>query len=392
MIRLDVWLTMPDGENVHCGDLAFSDPDVQGRYRSAFRYAPAYLVHPSAFPLDPVALPLGNTEWETERLTPPLMAFEDALPDDWGRKLLVRRARLPRGKQNEPNLMQALGSGGMGAISFLQPGAKWEPREDHDYDLQVLHEAVNRYERGRQDDDDAYIALLYAGSSPGGARPKALIRDDTGQWLAKFASVKDQVDMVGLEAATLELARRAKLAVPASKVVPLGGNSKALLVRRFDVTGEGGRRHMISFRTALSATGWYVAGYKDMVDWIRRYGARPGVDVPVLFRWMVFNALVGNTDDHLKNFWLLGGPEGYVVSPAFDLLPDVNGNREHVLNFDLNPTIKPEALADLGRKWGVTRAKTVVEEVQSVMPQYEGIAASFGVPGQDIERFCHGEA
>ncbi|MBC7293703.1 MAG: HipA domain-containing protein, partial [Thermoleophilia bacterium] len=208
---------------------------------------------------------------------------------------------------------------------------------------------------------------------------------------AKFPSVKDRVDMVGLEAATLELASRAKLKVPESKVVPVGG-SKALLVRRFDVTPEGGRRHMVSFRTALSATGWYVAGYKDMLDWIRRYGASPADDVPVLFRWMVFNALVGNTDDHLKNFWLLGGPEGYVLSPAFDLLPDVNGNREHVLNFDLNPTIKPEALADLGRKWGVTRAKTVVEEVQSVMPQYEGIAASFGVPGQDIERFCHGEA
>jgi serine/threonine-protein kinase HipA len=387
MIRLDAWLTLPDGENVLCGELAFSDPDTRGSYRSAFRYTDAYLAHPQAFSLDPVALPLGKGEWEAERLTSPLMIFEDALPDDWGRKLLIRRAALPRAQQGLPHLLRALGNSGMGALAFLQPGASWQPRQPHDYDLRELHHAVQQYELGRHD-DVGIVALLHAGGSPGGARPKALIRDADGEWLAKFPSVKDQVDMVGLEAATLELGRQAGLAVPHSRIEHLGENRRVLLVKRFDLTPEGGRRHMMSFQTALAASGWYVVGYKDMLAWIRKHGSRPGGDAPALFRWMVFNALVKNTDDHLKNFWLLGGPDGYELSPSFDLLPNVNDNLEHVLNFDLNPTIKREELADLGRKWGIARSKAIVEEVMDAMPQYASIAERFGVPEQDIARFC----
>lgn len=388
MIRLNVWLTLSDGENVHAGELAFTDPDIQGNYRSAFRYTQDWLAHPRRFPLDPVALPLEAREWETERLTAPLMVFEDALPDDWGRKLLVRRAGLPRGQQGEPNLLQALGNGGMGALAFLPPGTEWQPRQAHDYRLEELQGAVHRYELdGSQAGPD--IALLYAGSSPGGARPKALLRDQDGDWLAKFPSIRDKVDMVGLEAATLDLARRASLDVPEARIAWLGENRKALLVRRFDTIAQGGRRHMMSFRTALTATNWYVAGYKDMLDWIRRYGSRPGADVPKMFRWMVFNALVGNTDDHLKNFWLLGDKDGYRLAPAFDLLPNVNDNQEHVLNFDLNPTIKPDELSVLGRKWGIPRAVAIEEEVKDVMSQYAGIAEDCGVPEQEIKRFCH---
>lgn len=389
MIRLDVWLTLTDGQSIQCGELAFSDPDARGSYRAAYRYTPTYLAHPLAFPLDPVALPLERTEWEAERLTAPLMIFEDALPDDWGRKLLIRRAKLPRAQQGQPYLLQALGNGGMGALAFLPPGASWSPRQPHDYRLEDLLHAVQQYEQGHHDDDPGYMALLYAGSSPGGARPKALISDVSGEWLAKFPSIKDQVDMVGLEAATLELGRRAGLVVPDSKIAHLGEKRKALLVRRFDLTAEGGRRHMMSFQTALAAAGWYVMGYKDMLAWIRKHGSRPAGDAPALFRWMVFNALVKNRDDHLKNFWLLGGPAGYELAPSFDLLPNVNENQEHVLNFDLTPSIKRDELADLGRKWGIARSKAIVEEVVSVMPQYPAIAEGFGVPEQDVARFCH---
>jgi serine/threonine-protein kinase HipA len=388
MIKLDVWLTLPEGKSIPCGELAFNDPDNQGNYRSAFRYTPNYLAHPSAFPLDPEMLPLEAIEWETARLTPPLMIFEDALPDDWGRKLLVRRAGLKRGQQGEPNLLQALGNGGMGALAFLPPGTAWQPREDHHYELQDLHDAVRRYELGEHDDDDRYLTLLYAGSSPGGARPKALLRDEDGQWLAKFASVKDKVDMVGIEAATMELASRAGLEVAESKMVELSGSHKALLVRRFDITPAGGRIHMMSFQTALAASGWYVLGYSDLIDWIRQHGSQPAADVQSLYRWMVFNALVGNTDDHLKNFWLVGGKGGFCLAPSFDLLPNVNDNTEHVLNFDLKPTIKLEELPALGKKWGVTRAQAIVEEVRAVMPQYPTIAESFGVPDEQIEHLC----
>lgn len=389
MIRLDVWITLPDGENIQCGELAFSDPDTRGSYRSAFRYTAAYLAHDLAFPLDPVALPLGRDEWETECLTAPLMIFEDALPDDWGRKLLIFRAALPRAEQSHPYLLRALGNSGMGALAFLSPGASWTPRQLHNSDLKELHHAVQQYEQGHHD-CSGYMALLYAGSSPGGTRPKVLIRDQEGEWLAKFPSINDRVDVVGLEAATLELGRRAGLVIPESKIVRLGENRRALLVKRFDLAQEGGRCHMMSFKTALAASGWDVVGYRDMITWLRRHGSRPANDVPTMFRWMVFNALVNNTDDHLKNFWLLGGSEGYKLAPSFDLLPNVNESLEHSLIFDLAPTIKQEALADLGRRWGVTRAKAIVEEVMAVMPQYAVVAERFGVHEQEVAHFCRG--
>jgi hypothetical protein len=84
-----------------------------------------------------------------------------------------------------------------------------------------------------------------------------------------------------------------------------------------------------------------------------------------MYRQMVFNALLGNTDDHLKNFWLLADADGYRLSPAFDLLPDTGARREHVLLFDLTPLPPaPAELAALGRKWGVSGAANICQEVE----------------------------
>jgi serine/threonine-protein kinase HipA len=103
---------------------------------------------------------------------------------------------------------------------------------------------------------------------------------------------------------------------------------------------------------------------------------------------MVFNALLGNTDDHLKNFWLLGGPDGFTLSPAFDLLPDVGGRREHVLLFDLSPTPPgPEGLAALGRKWRVSGAARICEEVAAAIARFAEIAGQYAVPLEDVARF-----
>jgi serine/threonine-protein kinase HipA len=236
--------------------------------------------------------------------------------------------------------------------------------------------------------DDRCRALLAAGSSPGGARPKVLVRDGDGHWLAKFASRRDEVDEVGLEVASLALARQAGLSVPDFRLAPLSAGRRALLVRRFDLTPEGGRRHMLSFRSVLAADGHYVLRYADLIALLRKHGDRPEVDVPALFRQMVFNALLGNTDDHLKNFWLLHDGHGYRLSPAFDLLPDVRGQREHVLIFDLAPTPpSPAGLAALGRKWGVSGAAAAVEEVVAALRCFAQIAESHGVPADEIERF-----
>ncbi|MHB1187314.1 type II toxin-antitoxin system HipA family toxin [Thiobacillus sp.] len=389
MIRLDVWLTLPDGARLPCGELAFADADAQGRYASAFRYVPGYLADPRAFALDPVALPLSSEEFQSTQLNPPLLAFEDALPDVWGRRLLVLKHGLKRGRQGEPHLLQVLGGAALGALAFALPG---EPPEVTDPEadgvaLAELADAATRLEAGEAVDDSSRL-LLSAGSSPGGARPKALVRDADGHWIAKFSSRRDDCDMVGLEAACLALAQHAGLAVPDFRLAALPGGRRALLVRRFDRT-PAGRLHMLSFRAVLQASGFYVLGYADLVAVLRRHGAAPEADVPRLYRQMVFNALLGNTDDHLKNFWLLRNAAGWRLSPAFDLLPDTAGLREHVLRFDLTPTAPDSTgLTALGRKWGVSGAAAICDEVRAVLAEFAPIAADFGVPHTDIDRFA----
>ncbi len=390
MIRLDVRLTLPTCERLLAGELVCADADGQGRYASAFRYTQVYLDDPRAFPLDPANLPLTPGEFQAGQLDAPLMAFEDALPDDWGRRLLILRHGLPRGQQAEPFLLRAQAGQGLGALAFMPPGETPRPQDDSAplLDLETLVDAARRLERDGEV-DQAHRLLLAAGSPPGGARPKALVRDEHGHWIAKFSSRRDEVDMVGLEAASLELARLAGLEVPEFRLEQLAGGRRALLVKRFDLAPEGGRRHMLSLRALLRAGGYYVLRYADLIAALRRHSARPEIDVPGMYRQMVFNALLGNTDDHLKNFWLLGGPGGYTLSPAFDLLPDVGGRREHVLLFDLSPTPSgPDGLAALGRKWGVSGSAGICEEVAATIARFAEIAGRYAVPREDVGRFA----
>jgi serine/threonine-protein kinase HipA len=390
MIRLDLWLALPDGERLHAGDLACGDADAQGRYASAFRYTPAYLDDPRAFPLDPANLPLTPGEFQGSQLAAPLMALEDALPDDWGRRLLILRHGLPRGRQAEPYLLRALAGQGLGALSFLPLGSSAQPSDDSAalLDLDTLQEAARRLEQDGEV-DDAHRLLLAAGSSPGGARPKALVKDAQGHWIAKFSSRRDDVDVVGLEAASLELARLAGLEVPDFRLENLAGGRRALLVKRFDLAPEGGRRHMLSLRALLQAAGYYVLRYSDLIAALRRHSSQPEIDVPRLYRQMVFNALLGNTDDHLKNFWLLRDQRGFTLSPAFDLLPDTGARREHVLLFDLTATPPgPSGLGELGRKWGVSGAAGICREVGDAVTRFGEIADQYAVPAQDRDRFA----
>jgi serine/threonine-protein kinase HipA len=395
MIRLDLWLTLASGEKLRAAELVFGDADRQGRYVSALRYTPEYLADARAFALDPAALPLSEQEFHGKQLDTPLLALEDALPDDWGRRLLILRHGLPRGRQSEPHLLQALAGQGLGALSFYPPGQPpgVEANAASMLELDTLLEAAQRLERevgnpGSAAIDDATRSLLAAGSSPGGVRPKALVFDDATQWIAKFPSRRDDVDMVGLEAASLELAQLAGLQTPDFRLVELSNSKRALLVKRFDLTPQGGRHHMLSFRALLQASGYYVLRYLDLIAALRQHGAQPEQDVPQLYRQMVFNALLGNTDDHLKNFWLLRDAAGYRLTLAFDLLPDTGARREHVLLFDqtaLPP--KPTELAALGRKWGVSGATAICQEVEAAVVRFAEIAAANNVPATEISHF-----
>lgn len=387
IFRIEVWIALDDDH--HPAGEMVCEIDGSGRGRGAFRYAPGYLNSPGTFALDPVSLPLQEGEFAIEH--PGIFpAFEDSLPDDWGRRLLVRKHRLTPQQQKLPHLLLALGASGLGALAYSEQGFPRQPAERVSaLHLNRLAAASEAFERGDRSDTDINL-LLGAGSSPGGARPKALVCDEaTGEHcLAKFPSVKDQVDVVRIEAATMALAARAGLVVPATRLVECGSRP-VLLVRRFDITPRG-RRHMLSLQTLLKASGYYQARYVDLLQVVRKVSADPKTDSERLFRQMVFNAVIHNTDDHLKNFWMTcTREEGWRLSPAFDLVPDIGQRGEHVLFFDLDPIFPGRAnLESLGRTWGISGASAIVEEVFTAVADWRRVFAVIGVSEKDTEQFA----
>jgi len=384
--RIEAWISLA-GNRVLAGEMVCEiEPD--GRGRGAFRYASSYLSKPGAFALDPISLPLRDGEFE---VGPPGIfgVFEDSLPDDWGRKLLVRKNNIRRHHQNLPNLLLALGASGLGALSYAEKNvpAGASPDVSTLY-LDNLVKAAEAFERG--DDSNIGINLLMgAGSSPGGARPKALVYDEEKgtHYLAKFPSIKDDVDVVRIELATMNLAERAGLIVPELRLVKCG-SKPVLLVRRFDVIPQG-RRHMISMLTLLKMAGYYQARYPDVLSVVRKVSVNPQVDSERLYRQMVFNAVMHNTDDHLKNFWMVcDSIEGWRLSKAFDLIPDIGQRGEHVLFFDLDPVYPGRAnLIRLGQTWGISGAAEIVEQVFSAVSDWRQEFKASGVTSEDIKRF-----
>jgi serine/threonine-protein kinase HipA len=147
---------------------------------------------------------------------------------------------------------------------------------------------------------------------------------------------------------------------------------------------------MLSLRTLCRERSDYtVDDYSALASAVRKHVRAPEKEVAALFRQAVFNMAVGNTDDHLKNFWLVRNEAGWELSPAFDLLPDVAGNREHTLRLcaDRLPPCKQQ-LIELGSSWGVKKPGVVVEEVCEAVNGFDEVARALDVPERDVTRFA----
>lgn len=176
------------------------------------------------------------------------------------------------------------------------------------------------------------VGLLNPGSSLGGARPKNVVEDDDGLWVAKFPQRGDRWSNAPVEAAMLGLAARCGIRVPETRVERVGDDA-ILLVKRFDrervESGEerGYLRHrMVRALTVLDAeesptdrANW---SYVALADELRRWSARPRQDRLELFRRVVLNALISNVDDHPRNHALIAPGRGWILAPAYDLTPN----------------------------------------------------------------------
>jgi serine/threonine-protein kinase HipA len=248
--------------------------------------------------------------------------LRDAAPDAWGRRVInLRLATDVDQELSELTYLRHSGSDRIGALDFQDSATDFQPRGDVATLEQLLH-AAQLLEAGEPLPADLAAAAGH-GTSIGGARPKALLRDGSRQLIAKFPSSTDTRPVVKAEAASMLLAARVGLDVAPVEIIPVDGRD-VMLVERFDRGPEGSRRAMVSALTVLGENemGSRHASYVDLAESVRTGPwTEPADTLREVFQRMVFNVCVGNTDDHLRNhaaFW-----EGHrlTLTPAYDLEP-----------------------------------------------------------------------
>ena len=305
----------------------------KGHESATFEYDRAWLEHPNRFSLEP-ALTLGPGPHHTPSGKALFGSIGDSAPDRWGR-LLMRRAERRRAQREGQTprtlleidfLLMVDDESRQGALRFaktdggpfLQEGAG--RRIPPLIELPRLLSASDHVGEESETDEDLRL-LLAPGSSLGGARPKASVRDRSSQLaIAKFPHKTDQTNVVLWEALALKLAAKAGIAVPEWNIESVS-KKPILISRRFDRI-KAGRIPFLSAMSMLGASDRETHSYLEIADALRKYGASPAADLKQLWRRMVFNVLISNTDDHLRNHgFLYDGVSGWRLSPAYDLNP-----------------------------------------------------------------------
>lgn len=342
-----VYIQLPDTlQSVVCGRFERTRTRNGGAV-GRFVYGRSYRERPDAVPLDPIHLPLAATVYQTARLDGVFGALRDASPDAWGRRVIERIAGRPL---DEVDFLLESPQDRAGALSFGRGPVPPAPVREYNrvIQLQELRQAAALLEEDRPGEPvpAQILDLPDPGSSLGGARPKNVVEDDDGLWIAKFPQRADRWNNAAVESAMLSLADRCGIRVPERRVERVGTES-VLLVKRFDrrpVDEDGVRtgylRHrMVSALTVLdaedTATDRRNWSYVLLADELQRWSARPAQDREELFRRMVLNALISNVDDHPRNHALIAPARDWRLAPAYDLTPNSRqGSEERRLAMD----------------------------------------------------------
>jgi len=312
-----VWIWLPGATApVVCGRL---DDDAGG---ISFVYARSYLDRPDAVPVYAPELPLrAGAQFSASGTRLPL-CIDDAMPDSWGRRLVQYRRGELTAEYGELTYLLESGSDRIGALDFQHAPDTYMARGGTNATLDDLAVAAEAVERGLPVNPDLVDALVH-GTSVGGARPKALLRDGERHLIAKFSSTSDTYRVVQGEFVAMELARRAGLDVAGVELTRSHGR-EVLLVHRFDRDASGRRRRVVSALTLLGLAAFpegRYATYVDLAHRIRADFAAPDDTLRELFGRIAFNILCGNHDDHGKNHAALIHEDGLRLSPAYDICP-----------------------------------------------------------------------
>jgi serine/threonine-protein kinase HipA len=293
-----------------------------------FTYARSYRRRAEAVSLYEPELPLEPETLQPRGGLPLAGCLRDGLPDSWGQRVILARrlghldASSDAGDLGILTYMLESGSDRIGALDFQESPTQYVPRSGS-ATLEQLMGAAAELEAGHTLPMSLAEALT-RGTSIGGARPKALLADGGRSLIAKFSSTTDVRPVVKAEGVAMELARRVGLDVAPAQVVSVAGKD-VLLVDRFDRPGGQRRRHMVSAMAILGLdefTGARYGSYALLADQVRQSFTAPEATLRELFSRIVFNVLVGNTDDHPRNHAAFVNADGTLtLTPAYDVCP-----------------------------------------------------------------------
>jgi len=331
--------------------------------------------------------------------------FTDSAPDRWGRLLIQRRAK--RGGDDghlfaTDYLLAVCDVSRLGGLRFKVGGedAPFLAEEGSlpvppIHDLRELEEASRNFEDADPADPryKEWLNLLLApGTSLGGARPKATVMDPKGQlWVAKFPSKSDEFDVGAWEALVYRLAEASGIETVDARAERFSGAGHTFLIKRFDRAVE----ERVHFASAMTLLGYHDGdnaetgvSYLDLVGLIEQISEQPNEDLEELWRRIVFNMLIHNTDDHLRNHGFLLATEGWRLSPVYDINPQPwPGGLS--LNVDESSN---DCDLDLARtvaeyfRLGPERADEIIRGVQTVVQGWEVNANTLSISRDEIER------
>jgi serine/threonine-protein kinase HipA len=325
-----VYITLPGKVSAITAGKFVLDQTGSGTPLGRFVYGQSYLQNREAVAIDPIELKLSNTTYRTVHLKGVFGALRDAGPDYWGRRVIEKHA----GKTvlGEMDYLLDSPDDRAGALGFGLNNVPPAPLRKFNQTLDIaklqrLADALIKDEIPSDPAAPQVQELMLLGTSMGGARPKAVVQDDEGLWMAKFNRPDDRWNYARVEYAMLRLARQCGINVSENRIETVGGQD-VLLVKRFDreKNAEGyTRARMISGLTVLRSDETNDArerwSYVILVEELRRIVAEPEKDARELFRRICFNALISNLDDHPRNHAFLARNIDWALSPAYDLTP-----------------------------------------------------------------------
>lgn len=372
---------------------------AKGRKSFSFTYNHDWIASHEQLLLDPDIAWFSGAQYPNQKENFGL--FLDSMPDTWGRTLMKRRASILAREKGTPLqtlydidfLLGVHDQSRMGALRFkldpdgpfldndpVSPTPPWATIRELQYGAALIESNEDTAEVRK------WLAMLMApGSSLGGARPKANIVDQTGQtWIAKFPSKNDSTDKAAWEYVAYRLAIGAGIEMPESKLELVAGRYHTFFTKRFDRQ----RHERVHFASAMTMTGKNeelirddAASYLDIVEFIQFSGSHIDQDLSQLWRRIVFNITISNTDDHLRNHGFVLTANGWRLSPAFDINPSIDKDGL-ALHIDMdNNQLDIEIAKQVGVyfRLGEKEMNRIIDQVKSSVSQWQTLAAETGI-------------